>query len=72
MATDKTTSSEVQTKTIEAGRVTHCSVEECEKRKACWRDINSQECPCDEAACRRGLKTSAYVGNENKRKTKGG
>lgn len=71
-ATDKTTSSEVQRNNIEAGGVTHCSVEECMKWKACWRDINSHECPCDEAGCRRGLKTSAYVGNENKRKTKGG
>lgn len=72
-ATDKTTSSEVQTKNIEASPDTHCSIEECVKWKACWRDIKrSHECACDEAACRRGLKASAHAGNENERKTKGG
>lgn len=73
MTTDITTSSDVQTKNVEARPVTHCSVEECVKWKACWRDIaRTRQCACDEAVCSRGLKTSAHAGNENERKTKGG
>ena len=73
MTTDMTTSSEVQTKSVGASPVTHCSVVECVKWKACWRDIErSHSCACDEAACSQGFKTSAYAGNRNERKTKGG
>ena len=72
MTTDTTTSSEVQTKIVGASPATQCSVEECVKWKACWRDIeSSHRCACNEAACSQGLKTSAYAGNGNERKTKG-
>lgn len=72
MTTDITTSSEVQTKNIGATPVTQCSVEECVKWKACWRDIErSHRCACDEAECSQGSKASAHAVNGNERKTKG-
>lgn len=71
-AWDKTTS-EVNIKNGEASPVTHCSVDECVKWKACWRDVTrSRQCACDEAACGRGWKAiSTHAGNENDRKLKG-
>ncbi|KAJ7390890.1 Low-density lipoprotein receptor domain class A [Desmophyllum pertusum] len=70
-AWDKTTS-EVNIKNGEASPVTHCSVDECVKWKACWRDVTrSRQCACDEAACGRGWKAiSTHAGNENDRKLK--
>ena len=72
MTTDTTTSSEVQTENVGVSAVTQCSVEECVKWKACWRDVErSHRCACDEATCNLGPNTSAYAVKGTERRTKG-